>query len=87
MPRAKVTVKVGIVAYKSLGNAEKTSNQQLQTDWCSTETLKRFENISFGPHSGAFCQLKDIFMSGYGKLDIDSDVLCVRLLFEEKIKF
>ena len=29
----------GIVAYKSLDNAEKTSNQQLQTDWLSSETL------------------------------------------------
>ena len=29
----------------------------------------------------------DIFVSGYGKLDIDNDVLCVRLVFEEKIEF
>ena len=29
----------------------------------------------------------DVFVSGYGKLDIDNDVLCVRLVFEEKIKF
>ena len=27
----------------------------------------------------------DIFMSGYGKLNIDTDVLCVRLVFEEKL--
>ena len=78
---------IGIAAYKSLGNVEKTSNQQIQTDWLSTETLKRFENILYGPHAGAFCQIMDIFMSGYGKLNIDNDVLCVRLVFEEKIKF
>ena len=77
----------GIVAYKSLDNAEKTLNQQLQTDRLSTETLKRFEKILHGPHSGAFCQIMDIFVSGYGKLDIDNDVLCVRLVYEEKIKF
>ena len=77
----------GIVGYKSLVNAEKTLNQQLQTDRITTETLKRFENILYGPHSGAFCQIMDIFVSGYGKLDIDNDVLCVRLVFEEKIKF
>ena len=77
----------GIVAYKSLDNAEKTLNQQLQTDGLSTETLKRIENILYGPHAGAFCQIMDIFVSGYGKLDIDNDVLCVRLIFEEKIKF
>ena len=29
----------------------------------------------------------DIFISGYGKLEIDSDVLCVRFLYEEKSKF
>ena len=77
----------GIVGYKSPDNAEKTLNQQLQTDRISTETLKRFENILYGPHSGAFCQTMDIFVSGYGKLDIDNVVLCVRLVFEDKIKF
>ena len=29
----------------------------------------------------------DIFVSGYGKLDIDFELLFVRLVFEEKIKF
>ena len=77
----------GIVGYKSVDNAEKTLNQQLQTDGLSTETLKRFENILYGPHAGVFCQIMDIFVSGYGKLDIDNDVLCVRLIFEKKIKF
>ena len=62
-------------------------NQQLQTDRISTETLKRLENNFYGPHSGAFCQKMDISVCGYGKLDIDNDVLCVRLVFEEKIKF
>ena len=77
----------GIVGYKSLDNAKKTLNQQLQTDRISTETLKRFKKILYGPHSGAFCQIMDIFVSGYGKLDIDNDVLCVRLVFEEKKSF
>ena len=77
----------GIVGYKSLDNAEKTLNQQLQTDRISTETLKRIENILYAPHYGAFCQKLDIFVSGYRKLDIDNNVLCVRLVFEEKIKF
>ena len=77
----------GFDAYKSVENAEKTLNQQMQTDCLSTETLKRFENLLYGPHAGAFCQIMDIFVSGYGKLDIDNDVLCVRLVFEEKIKF
>ena len=79
---------VGSTAFKTLENSvEKKSNQQLQTDRLSTETLKRFEKILHGPHSSAFCQIMDIFLSGYGKLDIDNDVLCVRLVYEEKIKF
>ena len=79
---------VGSTAFKTLeSSVEKKSIQQLQTDRLSTETLKRFEKILHGPHSGAFCQIMDIFVSGYGKLDIDNDVLCVRLVYEEKIKF
>ena len=46
----------GIVAYKTLDNAEKTLNQQTYTEWLSTETLKRFENILYGPHAGAFAK-------------------------------
>ena len=64
-----------------------TGHEQTQTDQICTETLKRFENILSGPHSGAFCKVMDIFVSGYGKLDIDSELLFVRLVFEEKIKF
>ena len=29
----------------------------------------------------------NIFVSGYGKLDIDSELLSVRLVFEENINF
>ena len=54
----------GIVAHKSLDNAEKTLNQPLQTDRLSSETLRRFENIFYGPHSGAFCQIMVICVSG-----------------------
>ena len=73
---------VGSTAFKTLENSvEKKSNQQLQTDRLSTE------KVLHGPHSGAFCQVMDIFVSEYWKLDIDNDVLCVRLVYEEKIKF
>ena len=51
----------GTIAYKSLDNSEKSSNQQLQTDSLSTETLKRLENLLYGHHSGAFCQIMDFF--------------------------
>ena len=60
----------GILSYKSLDNAEKTLNQQLQTDWISTETQR---------DSKTFCMVLTlvllpkmvIIVSGYGKLDID----------------
>ena len=50
--------------------------QKIKTSW------KRFKWSS-----GVFCKVMDIFVSGYRKLDIDSELLFVRLVFEEKIKF
>ena len=64
-----------------------TISSKTQTDQFSSETLKRVESILSGPNSGAFCQIMDIFMSGFGKLNIDSDLLFVRLVYEEKIQF
>ena len=49
----------------------------------SKETWKKL----FGPHYGFFCHIMDIYMGGYRKLEIDNDVLCVRLVFEEKKSF
>ena len=49
-----------------------------------SETLKRVESILSGPHPGAFCQIVDIFVSGFGKLNKDSDLLFVSLVYEEK---
>ena len=64
-----------------------TISSKTQTDQFSSETLKRVESILSGPNSGAFCQIMDILMSGFGKLNIDSDLLFVRLVYEEKIQF
>ena len=73
---------------KSLQNCiTKSNNQQTQTDSFASESLKRFQNILSGPHSGAVCQIMDIFLSGYGNLLVDTDVLFVRIVYEEKIKF
>ena len=73
---------------KSLQNCITGSdNQQTQTDSFSSESLKRSQNILSGPHSAAFCQIMDIFLSGYGNLLVDTDVLLVRIMYEEKIKF
>ena len=73
---------------KSLQNCiTKSNNQQTQTDSFASESLKRFQNILSGPHSGAFCQIMDIFLRGYGNLLVDTDVLFVRIVYEKKIKF
>ena len=64
-----------------------TISSKTQTDQFSSETLERVESILSGPHSGAFCQIMDIFMSGFGELNIDSDLLYGRLVYEEKIQF
>ena len=93
---AKMLTTTKTLATKTTGIAQKTihntisaatGHEQTQTDQICTETLKRVENILIGPHSGAFCKVMDIFVSGYGKLDIDSELVFVRLVFEEKIKF
>ena len=77
-----------IVPQKTIHNFVcSTISSKTQTDQFSSETLKRVESILSGPHSGAFCQIMDIFMSGFGKLNIDSDLLFVRLVYEERIQF
>ena len=34
-----------------------------------------------------FFKIMDILTSGYGKLDVDTDVLFVKFFVEEKVKF
>ena len=53
----------------------------------NTKTLKRFESLINGPHFAIFCKIMDILTSGYGKLDVDNDVLFGKFFLEEKIKF
>ena len=71
---------------KSLHNMI-SPGKQTQTDNFSSEILRRFEPILTGPHSGAFCQIMDIFVCEYGNLNIDTDLLFIRFVYEEKIKF
>ena len=82
----KPCAKMPVVAQKTIYNSRPPS-KQVQTDFVISEIIQRVENILSGPHSGAFCQFMDIFVSGYGKLNIDTDLLSVRLVYEEKIKF
>ena len=74
----KTSAKMPVVAQKTIYNC---------IDFVNNETLRRVETILYGPHSGDFCQIMDIFLSGYGKLNIDSDLVSVRFVYEEKVKF
>ena len=77
-----------IVPQKTIHNFVcSTISSKTQTDQFSSEILKRVESIWTGPHSGSFCQIMDIFLSGFGKLNIDSDLLFVRLVYEEKTQY
>ena len=73
-------------AQKTIYN-DRPESKQIRIDFVNSETLRRVETIFYVPNSGAFCQIVDIFMSGYGKLNIDSDLLVVRFVYEEKVKF
>ena len=86
------------VGQKTLQNMKKTSDQNSlcantakssssQTENLTRETLERFEKILNGPHAVVLCKFMDVVLSGYGKIDIDSELCFVKLTFEEKIKF
>ena len=64
-----------------------TESRHVQTDEMNTETLKRFESLINEPHFATFCEIMEILTSGYEKLDVDTDVLFVKFIVEEKIKF
>ena len=81
----KPCAKMPKVAQKTIYN-NRPPSKQVQTDFVNSETIRRVENILSGPHSGAFCQIMGIFVRGYGKLNIDTDFLSVRLVYEKKIK-
>ena len=67
----KYSPKMPVVSQKTIYNAQPQS-KQIQTDFVNSETLRRVETILYGLHSGAFCQIMDISMRKYGKLNIDS---------------
>ena len=75
-----------VVAQNTIYNARPQS-RQIQTDFVNSETLQKVETFFYGPYSGAFCQIMEFSMSDYGKMNIDSDLLGVRFVFEEKVKF
>ena len=49
-----------VVAQKTIYNVRPPSKQN-ETDFVNSEILRRVETILCGLHSGAFCQIMDIF--------------------------
>ena len=64
-----------------------TEGRHVQTDEMNTKTLKKIECLIIGTHSAAFCKIMDILTIGNGKLDVDTDVLFVKIIVEGKVKF
>ena len=63
--------------------AEKSTNP----NWSTNNWRSEKSSIdSLWTAGWCFCQIMNIFNSGYGNLEIGSDVLCVRFLYDEKIK-
>ena len=60
--------KMPIFAQKTSSNARPPS-KLVQTYFAKSETIRRIDNILSAPHSGAFCQFMDIFVSEHRFVD------------------
>ena len=67
--------------------ASQTRSIQTQTDLITNVTIERFMNVLNGDNAAAFSKIIDIILSGYGRLEIDSNTLFVKFIMEKKFKF
>ena len=67
--------------------ASRTRSIQTQTDLITNVTIERFINILNGDNAAKFSKFIDIILSGYGRLEIDSNTLFVKFIMEKKFKF
>ena len=67
--------------------ASQTRSIQTQTDLITNVTIERFINILNGDNAAEFSKFIDFILSGYGRLEIDSQTLFVKLILEKKFKF
>ena len=67
--------------------ASQTRSIQTQTDLITKVTIERFINVLNGDSAAEFSKNIDIILSGYGRLEIDSNTLFVKLIMEKKFKF
>ena len=66
--------------------ASQTRSIQTQTDLITNVTIERFINILNGDKAAEFSKIIDIILSGYGRLEIDSNTLFVKFVMEKKFK-
>ena len=59
-------------------------NVQTQTDF--VPLLTGFVEIYYNEHYAEFPKIIDIILSGYGSLNVDSETLFVKYVFEQKYK-
>ena len=67
--------------------ASQTRSIQTQTNLITNLTIERFINNLNGDNSAEFSKIIDIILSGYGRLEIDSNTLFVKFIMEKKFKF
>ena len=66
--------------------ASKTRSIQTQT-LITNVTIERFINILNGDNAAEFSEIIVIILSGYGRLEIDSNTLFVKFIMKKKFKF
>ena len=62
-----------------------TRTVQIQTDLITNVTIERFTHILNGEYAAKFSKIIDILLSGYGRLEIDTITMFVKLLMEETL--
>ena len=67
--------------------ASQTRTIQTQNDLITNVTIEIFINILKGDNASEFSKIIDIILSGYGRLEIDSNTLFVKFIMEKKFKF
>ena len=62
-----------------------TRTVQIQTDLITNVTIERFTHILNGEYAAEFSKIFNFLMSGYGRLEIDTITMFVKLLMEETL--
>ena len=64
--------------------ASQTRSIQTQTDLITNVTIERFINLLNGDNAAEFFKFIYFVLSGYGRLEIDSQTLFVKFIMEKK---